>query len=168
MAIAIKVATANPRKVKAIRKAFNYYFEDLQVESYEVNSGVPEQPVNEAVFTGAENRIDFLKERLQGDYDFLVSVEGGLLCEAGRWFNVQVVVVEDNNGKRKTGLSQGFQVPDKYVEKVMDTSLAEVFDELFDGTGGIRVLTKEHFIREDLIRDGTIMALSGLLHGEIW
>lgn len=169
MSIVIKVGTTNPVKVKAIKEAFEHYFEDVQVRTYKIASYVPEQPIAREVMMGAENRLQNLK-RTEEEYDFLVSCEAGIIEQEDHWFNVQLVVIEDKNGKRSTGLSPSFEIPKKYVIEVVQTkaTIANILDRLFDGEGGIRVLSRGQFTREKMIHDGTVMALSGLINGDIW
>lgn len=163
----VKIATKNPVKIEAIKKAFERFFSDVEIECFSVCSGVPNQPIGDATFIGAENRLEDLK-LLCGDYDYLVACESGLICEYGKWFNVQVVMVENKDGKCGTGLSNGYEVPMKYLDDVMNTSIAKVLDKVFQGKGGIRVLTKNQFTRADLIEHGTIMALTRVINGEMW
>jgi len=164
----VKVATANPVKVEAIKKAFDRYFNDIEVISFEVDSKVPRQPINQDVFNGAKNRIEELKKVGDLEWDYMVSCEGGLINLYGYWFNVQVVMVEGKDGKKGFGLSQGYQIPPEYVDEVINTSVAEVLDRVFDGKGGIRMLTKGAFTRKDLIKDGTLIALARVINGEVW
>ena len=44
----------------------------------------------------------------------------------------------------------------------------KILDRIFEGKGGIRKLTRDKFTRGDLITDGTIMALTRVMNGEIW
>lgn len=161
----VKVATTNPTKIEAIEKVFKFYFEDLQIIPQKTESGVPEQPINADVYRGAENRIKGLKKE-KDHYDYLVSCEGGLVRNFGQWFNVQVVMVEDSNGKKSTGLSPAYPIPDKYVDRIINSSLAEVLDEIFEGKGGIRKLTGGQVTRFDLVMQGTQMALTGIMNEE--
>lgn len=164
----VKVATANPAKIEAIKNAFGRYFEDIEIISQEVESGVPAQPVNEDVFKGAKNRIEELKKVGNDvEWDFLVSCEGGLISQYGYWFNLQVVQIERKDGKVGVGLSQGYQIPPEYVEEVCNTSIAKLLDRLFDGKGGISILTDGQFNRKDLIESGTIMALTRV-QNDLW
>ena len=165
----IKVASNNPTKIEAIRNGFERYFANVQIEAFEVNSNVPSQPINEEVFKGAENRIQEIKYKGDlSEWDFLVSSEGGLLNQYGHWFNVQVIQIESKDGKTGIGLSQGFQIPDEYVEEAKSTSVAKLLDRLFLGKGGIRLLTSGCFNRTKLIEDGTIMALTRVMNGDVW
>ena len=162
----VKVGTAKLTKAEAIKEAFERYFTDVEVIVVDVPSGVPRQPANEEVFQGAKNRIEELRN---GDkYDYIVACEGGLICQYGHWFNVQVVMVEAEDGKSGFGISQGFEIPPKYIEEIRETSISKVLDRIFDGKGGVRILTRFEVTRKDLIRDGTIMALARVINGEIW
>lgn len=164
----VKVATKKSVKLIAIEKSFKRYFDHIILTPFKVKSRVPRQPVNNDVFSGAENRLQELKKVCGKNYDFLVSCESGLLCLHGYWFNVQIVIVEDKKGNRGVGISQGYQIPEQYIQEIISTSLARTMDRLFDGKGGIRYLTKFQFTREDLIRDATTMALTRVLNGDIW
>ena len=95
--VRIEIATKNPSKVKAITEVFKIYFENVSSKGTEVISGVPDQPINEDVFKGAKNRIEFLKKNLEEhNYDYLVSCEGGLINMYGGWYNVQIVTSKEN------------------------------------------------------------------------
>lgn len=169
--INIKIATTNPVKVEAIKNVFKRYFlvDEQKCQVIPVSSGVSEQPLNEEVFEGALNRIKDAKKKIEkSEYDYIVSCEGGLICFNGRWFNTQVVMIEDKNGKQSTGLSQSYPIPQKYVKRIMETSIATVLDEIFKGEGGIRKLTRNEITRKELIESGTIMALTGMINGDEW
>lgn len=162
----VKVASKNSVKLYAINTAFNRFFNDVKIISQNVESGVPDQPINDDVFEGAKNRLEALKD--DSDYDYLVSCEGGLLQLAGHWFNVQVVMIKDRHGNQGMGMSQGYEIPLKYVEEAINTSVADVLDRLFDRKGGISVLTRGYETRASLIQDGTVMALAKVLNSDIW
>ena len=163
----VKVASENPVKVEAIKTAFERYFVVVEAIPYQVNSGVPEQPTNNCVFEGAEHRLEELK-KICGDYDYIASCEGGLINQCGHWFNVQVIIVENREGKRGFGMSQAYEVPTKYIEEILKTNMADFLKKPFNGKGGTRVLTQYQFTRKTLIQDGTIVALVSVLNGEIW
>ena len=162
----VKVATKNLVKLTGVMEAFLRYFKEVKVDCEDVKSNVPEQPINEDVFKGAENRLKSLKNTAK--YDYLVSIEGGLIEFSGNWFNVQVVIVKDSKGNKGIGLSQGYQIPLEYVDEAIHTSVAQVLDKIFEVKGGISVLTKNQFTRGSLITDGTVMALAKVLNSNIW
>lgn len=157
----IKVATTNPTKIEAIKKAFSFYFEDVVIIPNNVESGVPRQPINNQVYEGAINRLNNLKTG--DDYDFLVSCEGGLVKAFEHWFNLHIVVIEDSNGKTSVGLSPAYPIPEKYINQIISSSLAEVLDKIFNGEGGIRKLTNGQLTRYDLIVEATRMALTSIM-----
>lgn len=163
----VKVASLNKVKAEAIKTAFERYFIDVEVESFEVCSGVPDQPTNSCVFDGARHRLSELK-KICKDYDYVVSCESGLIYQCGHWFNVQVVLVENSEGKRGFGVSQGYEVPSKYIPEVLNSDMSHLFDRIFEGRGGTRVLTQNQFTRKALIQDGTSMALVSVLNGDVW
>ena len=162
----VKVASKNLVKLEAIRQAFSRYFKEVKIISKDVESGVSAQPINEDVFKGARNRLEALKD--DSDCNYLVSCEGGLISFAEHWFNVQIVMIEDQHGNQGIGMSQGYEIPNKYVEEAINTSVADVLDRIFGGKGGISVLTRGYETRQSLIQDGTIMALAKVLNSEIW
>ena len=163
----INVETTSKAKLKGIKEAFEQYFKEVKVRGYEVDSQVPKQPINDDVFRGAENRLRALEE-ISEEYDYRVSCEGGLIRQYGRLFNTQIVLVEDKEGRVGFGMSPGFEIPSKYEEEALNSSIAELMDRVFEGKGGIRVLTEGLYTRESLVKAGTIMALTRLLNGEKW
>ena len=82
--------------------------------------------------------------------------------------------MEDKNGFQSIGISQGFQIPDKYLDEIRETELGKVMDRLFNGNklskgkGGISILTHGELTRIDLTRNAFIMALTRHINGEIW
>lgn len=107
--------------------------------------------------------------------DFYVASEGGiqnLLCD--EWIDFNAVVIEDKNGTVSYGMSQGFPIPDKYIEEIKENELGGVMDRLFEGhnlgkgKGGIGLLTHGELSRIDLTRNAFIMALTKYINGDIW
>lgn len=156
----IAIASKSIQKVRGISEAFREFFpeEHLSTESFAVESGVGIQPINDNVFIGAENRLEQLKKyNYKSDYN--ISCESGLLEQFGKWYNFQIVLIEKGDEKY-FGISSGYEIPEKYVQKVIESELREVFDEIFDGKGGISVLTYDKTNRITLIKNATLMALS--------
>ncbi|MCI9063325.1 MAG: DUF84 family protein [Clostridia bacterium] len=157
----VAVATRNPVKRNGIKKAFIRFFDKyIEMKYSKVKSGVSNQPINDEVYKGAENRLNKLRALYQNSYDYIVSCEGGLICLNDHWFNVQIVIIENSKGQQGIGLSQGYEIPPEYVEEVINTSVAQVLDKKFNGRGGVRVLTRKRMTRERLIEDATTMALA--------
>ena len=92
----------------------------------------------------------------------------------GEWLIINFAYIEDNNGTRSLGTSQGFPIPDKYIEEIKEYELGPVMDRLFSdselskGKGGIGLLTKDAVSRIDITKDAFIMALTKFINGDIW
>ena len=164
--IYVAVATKNKLKLGAVEKAFQRHFDKVEVKGCSVPSGVQEQPCNQEVMQGAFNRLENLKK--VSEADFYVACEGGLICQYGKWFNQQIVLVEAQDGKKSWGLSPSYPIPEKYIEEAKATSVADVLDRIFEGKGGVRVLTQGAMTRENLIEGAVTMALTGVLNGDLW
>ncbi len=82
--------------------------------------------------------------------------------------------MEDSKEFQSIGTSQGFPIPDKYIDEIKATELGKVMDKIFDGQelgkgkGGISYLTKNEVSRIDLTRTAFIMALTKHINGDIW
>ena len=173
----ILMGTKNPGKIEGARQAFEKYFDSVEIEGISVESNVGAQPVNEEILQGAKNRIKNLKKYAKNnniEADFYISSEAGITNLLGEWIDINAVVVEDAKGFQSIGTSQGFPIPDKYIEEIKQTELGKVMDRLFSGKelgkgkGGISFLTKDEITRIDLTRNAFIMALTRFINEDIW
>jgi len=173
----ILIGTKNPGKIEGAKQAFDKYFENVEIEGISVESEVASQPVDREIFQGAKNRIKNLKKYAKQNNlkpDFFVASEAGITNLLGEWIDINAVVIENAEGFQTVGTSQGFQIPEKYVEEVKEIELGKVMDKIFDkqqlgqGKGGISLLTKGEISRIQLTRDAFVMALIGHINGEVW
>ena len=173
----ILMGTKNPGKIEGARQAFEKYFDKVEIEGIAVNSDVASQPVNEEILIGAKSRIKNLKEYARNnkiETDFYISSEAGITNSLGEWVNINCVVIENKEGMQSIGTSQGFPIPDKYIEEIRKTELGKVMDKIFSkdelgkGNGGISFLTKNEVSRIDLTKNAFIMALTKYINGDIW
>ena len=173
----ILIGTKNPGKIEGARQAFEKYFENVNIEGVPVSSNVTAQPINEEIFQGAKNRVKNLKEYAYKNNiqaDFYISSEAGITNLLGEWIDINAVIIEDSKGFQSVGTSQGFPIPDKYIDEIKETELGKVMDkilggkELGKGKGGISFLTKDVVSRIDLTKSAFIMALTRHINGEIW
>lgn len=173
----VLIGTKNPGKIEGAKQAFEKYFENVKINGISVSSDVSAQPINEEIYQGAKNRVKNLKEYSMDnniEADFYVSSEAGITNLLGEWIDINLVVVESANGVQSMGISQGFPIPDKYIDDIKETELGKVMDKIFSGDGlakgkgGISFLTKNEISRIDLTRDAFIMALTKHINGEIW
>jgi len=73
----VAVGSKNPVKARAVNRAFSLYFPVVEVISIEVDSGVSNQPYNEEIKVGAENRA---RNALNAtDAEFGNGLEGGIV-----------------------------------------------------------------------------------------
>lgn len=174
----ILMGTKNPGKIEGAKEAFEKYFENVEIEGIPVSSDVSDQPINEEIFEGAKNRIKNLKKYAKEnnlEVDFFVASEAGITnLLGGEWIDINAAVIENKNGVQSVGTSQGFQVPDRYMDEIRATELGKVMDKIFKGhelgkgKGGISILTKDVISRIDLTRNACIMALIKHINGDIW
>ena len=173
----ILMGTKNPGKIEGARQAFEKYFDNIDIEGKAVESNVGAQPVNEEILQGAKNRIKNLKKYANNNNikaDFYIASEAGITNLLGEWIDINAVVIEDSKGFQSIGTSQGFPIPDKYIEEIKQTELGKVMDRLFSGKelgkgkGGISFLTKDEITRIDLTRNAFIMALTRFINEDLW
>lgn len=171
------MGTKNPGKIEGARQAFEKYFDNVEIEGISVDSEVGDQPFNEEILQGAKNRVKNLKKYAKEnklDIDFYVSSEAGITNSLGEWIDINCVVIEDSKGFQSVGTSQGFPIPEKYIEEIKQTELGKVMDKIFSrknlgkGRGGISYLTKDEVSRIDLTRNAFIIALTKYINGDIW
>ena len=173
----ILIGTKNPGKIEGARKAFERYFNNVEIEGIAVDSEVSDQPVNSEIIMGAKNRIKNLKKydkENKIEADFYIASEAGITNFLGEWIDINCAVIEDNKGFQSMGTSQGFPIPEKYIEEIRKTELGKVMDRLFDkkdtgkGQGGISYLSKGEITRIDLTKNAFIMALTRHINGDLW
>ena len=173
----ILMGTKNPGKIEGAKKAFEEYFENVDIEGVSVQSEVPDQPVNEEIFVGAKNRVKNLKKYAienNIEADFFIASEAGITNLLGDWIDINAAVIESKDGFMSVGTSQGFPIPEKYVDEIKETELGKVMDRIFNGQklgngkGGISFLTKDVINRINLTKDAFVMALISHINGEIW
>ena len=173
----ILMGTKNPGKMQGAKEAFEKYFDDVEIEGVAVSSEVGDQPFDEEIFKGAKNRVKNIKKYAEEnniEADFYVASEAGITNLLGDWIDINLVVIEDKTGLQSIGTSQGFPIPEKYIEEIKQTELGKVMDKIFSGTdlgkgkGGISYLTKNEISRIDLTRNAFIMALIKHINGDLW
>ena len=171
------IGTRNSGKIQGAKEAFEKYFKDVEIEGISVESNVAEQPINEEILMGARNRVKNIKEYARKnkiEADFYISSEAGITNSLGNWIDINAAVVEDSNGFQSIGISQGFEIPEKYMDEIKATELGKVMDNIFSkfhlntGKGGISILTHNEISRIDLTRNAFIMALTKYINGDTW
>ena len=173
----VLIGTKNPGKIEGARKAFENYFDDVEVIGIKVESNVSEQPVGKETFTGAHNRVNNLIKYAKENNisaDYYVAVESGINNDLGFWAITNIAVIKNNLGEMGVGASESFPVPNKYVKTIIKDSLAPVMDKIFQesdlrsSTGGIGLLTRDILTRIDITTHAFVMALTQFINKNIW
>lgn len=170
------VASRNPVKINATRKAFERAFplEEFEIEGLQVPSFVPAQPMSdEQTLEGAINRAENAK-LARKKADFWVGIEGGIetdgeFMDAFGWI---VVLSEEAMGQTR---SCTFPLPPYVVKKVIEgQELGHVNDEFFkmhnskQGGGAVGSLTDNLVTRFDLYLQPLLLALIPFMQAELF
>lgn len=174
----VLIGTKNQGKIEGAKKALENYFDNVEIVGIPVNSDVPDQPVNNDIYEGAKNRVKNLKKYAREnniEADLFLAIESGINNLLGRWMITNIAVIEDNKDFESYGTSPSFPVPEKLVQKVLDTNLTEAMNtvlgednERHNHAGGIQLLTHNKISRIDLTEYAFIMALTKYINGEKW
>ena len=173
----ILMGTKNQGKIEGVKRAFEKYFDNVEIEGIPVDSEVGAQPINKEIVIGARNRVKNLKEYAKKnniDADYYVASEAGITDLLDEWIDINTVVIENKDGKQSVGTSQGFPIDAKYIDEIMSTELGKVMDRIFKshglntGKGGISILTHDEISRIDLTENACMMALIKFINQRIW
>lgn len=163
----IIVASTNPVKINATRRAFEKVFptETFEVEGKQISSFVSDQPMSdEETRRGATNRARNAKDTYS-TADFWVGIEGGIEIIENRMdaFGWMVVLSEKQKGQSR---SCTFPLPPYVARAVLDgQELGHVNDAFFkmhnskQGGGAVGSLTDNLVTRMDLYVQPLILAL---------
>ena len=172
----VLIGTKNPGKIEGAKKAFENYFDNVEVIGIKAESNVSEQPVGKETLLGAKNRVNNLIKYAKEnniDADYYVAVESGINDDSGFWAITNIAVVKNSLGEVGIGASESFPVPNKYVKTIIKDTLAPVMDTIFkesdlrSSTGGIGLLTHEVLNRIDLTTHAFVMALTPFIN-DVW
>ncbi len=172
----VLVGTKNPGKLEGAKRAFENYFKNVEIIGVKVSSNVADQPVNLDTYKGAKNRvINLIKYAKENNIeaDYYCAIESGISNGLGKWAIINVSVVVDKNGYESFGTSSGFPVPESLVQKIIDTDLGSVMDDMFkqselhNSVGGISFLTHDKITRIDITEQAFVMALTHFVN-DVW
>lgn len=180
----VRVGSANPPKLQAVRDALAALAPRAEVEGVAVASGVPEQPVGfEEITAGARHRARAAFE--SGPCDLAVGYEDGLVELPGcaeRWLNVGCAAVV-SAGAEGIGFSSGFAYPPACAARAVAerAPIGELFDALWRerrggakgapsalSQGNIGKLTNGALPRADYARHAVLCALVSFLHPDLY
>ncbi len=174
----ILVGSKNPVKIDAAKEAFSQYFSDIEVEGIDVDSSVPEQPLDEETFEGAEYRARILKklnEKANIGASFFVGIEGGAINIYSKWFAFGAVCIIDQTGKIGFGTSPMFELWQEAVEDILNgVELGDVMAKITGDSdvkrkgGAVGFLTKGVVERKGLYLSGIKLALIPFIKEDLY
>jgi len=172
----ILVGSKNPVKIKGADIAFKNYFDDVVTEGIAVESNVSNQPFNDEILLGARNRVNNLISYAKSnniDADYYCAIESGITDKFGVYINFNIAVIVDKNGYESIGTSEGFPIPERYIDEIKSTEFGTFMDKFANSSnikqnhGGVYVLTRK-LTREDLTEHAFLMALTQFINGKEW
>ncbi len=148
VSVRVRVATANPVKLEATRKAFRAHFSRVEVAAVPVPSTVSPQPLSFGeIVRGARERA----RRAFGEGDFAVGIEAGIFRVAAaspRPFQITVACITDG-AREALGAGPFYEVPERLVREVVKAD-----------AGSVAVVTRGRVTREEVTRQAVLMALA--------
>ncbi|MFZ1289313.1 MAG: inosine/xanthosine triphosphatase [Melioribacteraceae bacterium] len=174
----ILVGSENPVKLNAVKEAFSLYFENISVIGISVSSQVPDQPINDETFLGAQNRALALKKinlEQNLDAEFFIGIEGGIQQNFNKWFAFGCMCLIHKSGKTSFGTSAHFELPEIVTKQLLQRKeLGFVMDEIMrqENTkqkgGAISYFTNGRMDRKELYIPGLISALVPFQHEKMY
>ena len=160
--IRVSVGSSNPVKTEAVRAVMERIFGEVMLTSYNVDSGVPEQPWGEETCKGAENRA----KAAMGECDLAIGIEAGVFEVYDGLYDVQHCVILDKNGRMTIGMSSGFRYPDDIIELLRKgMTVGEAMKQLYTKDsrgrkeGAVGVLSKGLLDRKTLTEQSVLAAM---------
>lgn len=174
----VLVGSKNPVKIEAVKEAFSKYFENVEVIGIKVDSGVPDQPINNETFEGAKNRALRLKEINEKENlgaKFFVGIEGGIMKVYSEWLSFGAMYVLDDKGRYGVGTSPLFPLPGSVTKELLNgVELGLVMDRITGDhntkqkEGSIGYFTKGRMNRKELYVHGLIVALIPFINEKLF
>ncbi|RLG19309.1 inosine/xanthosine triphosphatase [Candidatus Micrarchaeota archaeon] len=143
----IAIGSANPNKVRGVRKAAAKLFKQIEVVGIDVESGVSDQPFGKETVKGAVNRARRIVEKVKADYG--VGLESGIFEFGGKYIDMQWCAVL-HEGNVHLGCSMGFEIPPAEAKKLKKHKIT--LSELYYNITGDKDIG---------IKEGVINYLSG-------
>jgi inosine/xanthosine triphosphatase len=122
----VYVASESTLKLRSASLGFQKFLGSKNIIGKTVSSEVSPQPIGLVeTIKGAENRLQNLKKLDLGEYEYLVSLESGLIFdeEQENYFDLGVCIVENSKGRREIGLSSGINIPNEIIKEVKENNL---------------------------------------------
>jgi pantetheine-phosphate adenylyltransferase len=161
--IELVLVTKNEEKIEGARLFFKRVFDKFQMNAINAKGNFVAQPINQEIFEGALRRA----EGVEGEYDYAIGIEAGVLSNAGSSYDIHVAAVKDSLGKVNFGISSGLPLSDSMMNSIkMGRNLEEVTDMLVGVEksgklkGAIYYLSKGLKERRQLVEESLISAFT--------
>jgi len=170
----VAVASENPVKVGAVKKAFAHVWEgDIEIVFQKV-SHAKDQPFNDETIEGAKLRA--LEVITATGADLGVGLEGGIDKTPVGYFVTAWCAIADKDGHVTYGRSFGVPVPDYVVDRIKneESELGNIIDELLhkknnkQAEGFFGYATKNVVTRENGYLDMVLAALAPRIHSKFY
>ena len=170
----VNVGSQNPAKVIGVKEAFNLYFNNLRIEEINIESGVEAQPKElESITQGAINRA----RKSFRDCNYSVGVESGIFPVKDAltgYMNASCSVIYDGESIIGMGFSPLFEHLPEIIEKALNSGkeIGEITEDAYNikdikkNIGAIGILSQGKYLRKDLVKHGTIMAIIQMINQE--
>ncbi|OYX43751.1 hypothetical protein B7Y94_00855 [Candidatus Saccharibacteria bacterium 32-49-12] len=173
----VAVGSQNRAKLSAIEQVFGKVFEGVEINGYDVESGVSAQPMtDEESIEGAKNRATAAIDQDE-NADYGVGLEGNVAVVADRMFLHGWVAVVDRSGTVGLGHSGGLELPDsirqqlesgKELGPVLQEMLGDEDNEIRHSAGTNGVLSGELYTRVDEFVHAASCALAKFIKPELY
>lgn len=168
----IALGTKSKLKIRATEEAFKKLnFTEIQIESFDVPSGVSEQPFGfEETIKGARNRAENAL-RNSPSVDFSVGIENGLIKIelVEQYFDIPCVCIVSKGGDVSYSFGAGYYIPVWMVEKVINNEvpfLGYLVNEIDSAAGNdpITLFSKGVIKREEVLKEAIMIAVNKIFN----
>jgi inosine/xanthosine triphosphatase len=169
------VGSMNPVKLNATKNILKNIYNNLDVSTVNVDSGIPDQPfgLNETI-KGAINRA---KSAYSDEYDLSVGIESGLMETPNSltgYIDLQWCAIFDGDIVT-LGVSSGFEYPPEVVKEVLNgVEVGDVMDkitgieELGQKKGAVSYLSRDMLNRTENTEQCVLTAMIPRLNKEVY
>jgi|GEM_PF-4721683 inosine/xanthosine triphosphatase len=174
--VTVAVGSTNDDKLEAMSQLFSEYFEEVNVNRFNIRLDTEDNLFHEKAFFGAEHRAKEVTKLTKRDLktEFCVGIEGGPMKLFGRWFQVDYVYMIKEDRRSAFGIAPSFELPQAIVEEMQKgTPLKNIVDRVSSTNNGssfgvLNYLSEGRVNYVDQLIQGGRMALVPLLNEKIF
>lgn len=113
-------------KLQAAAFGMQRYAHTANIVGKKTTTSIPNQPIGLLqTVQGAIERLENLKKEELDDYEYIISLENGLVFDESKqtYFDAAVCVIENKQGQRQIGLSSGVLIPQDIITELLERNL---------------------------------------------